>query len=192
MPARSSSRLVLTALVAVAAIAPFCATLPAHATGSPAVPPIRMITPHPLPPADALPPKPGSDDLPAPGALHYTANVALCKEQVTTDLDCSLLGTRGALAFYATWECPGICAVSGFKLRYAVKRSARRAAPAKSDALDVAKSRPVFIELPPAGGWKGQCFAVSAFRSPSTIVTGAYAESPPSPQVCIGNISGSP
>jgi hypothetical protein len=205
MMMRTLGRLAFTLLGVAAAAAPFCAGLPALAAGSPPMPPVQLVTPHPLPPSAAMPiGNRGNTGLPAPDALHYSSSAAVCKAKGASDIDCSSIENNGALVFYTTWNCSGLCTIDGFKLKYAAAKfnpSMVRQLAGGSDALDVSNGRALFVEKPPAGGWKGKCYVVTAFHNPtrrlisdgsggmrpdpSATASGAYAESPPSPQVCI-------
>jgi hypothetical protein len=136
--------------------------------------------------------------LTAPSALHYTTSVETCKANGGSDSSCGALAMQGAVAFYASWHCAG-CTATGFKLRIAAAKfdpryAVRLAAPG-ADAVDVS-TQPVFVEAPPTGGWKGQCYVVVAFHNPTRAfgsggmgpvgqATGAYEESPPSSQACV-------
>jgi hypothetical protein len=139
--------------------------------------------------------------LTAPSRLHYTTNVETCKANGGSDGLCAPLATQGAVAFYASWNCAG-CTATGFKLRLAAvkfdPRYAVRLAAPGSDAIDVSSQLP-FVETPPAGGWRGQCYVVVAYRNPTRSLvsdggggvhpvgqaTGTYEESPASSQACV-------
>jgi hypothetical protein len=161
-----------------------------------------------LPAAAAPPPaigNPGTSAvIPQLGALHYTTNVATCEAKGGSATICGAIVSKGAVAFFASWNCPS-CSVSGFKLR-------RVGAPADprvlvrlgagGGALDD-QGQPLFIESPPSDGWIGQCFVVVAYKNPTQILqpngaggmrptgqtTGTYQESTPSAQTCVAGTS---
>lgn len=123
---------------------------------------------------------------PAPNALHYTTNVETCKANGGTEAYCASLATHGAVAFYASWQCGG-CTAKGFKLK----------SPGSAAAFEDS-NRLLFVKMPPAGGWTGQCYVVVAYHDalPSTPANGAirasaqppattYEESLPSAQACV-------
>jgi hypothetical protein len=123
--------------------------------------------------------------IPAPGALHYTTNVETCKANSGGNSFCERLATHNAVAFYASWQCNG-CSAKGYKLK----------TPAPDSRVVDDSTKLYFIEMPPAGGWTGQCFAAVAYREllPAAPVSGGrtsaqpastYEESVPSAQACV-------
>jgi hypothetical protein len=146
-----------------------------------------------------------SAELPVPGAPHYTTNPEVCLKNGGGSAECSKLNGGRAVAFYWSWNCTGRdCSIAGFHLRHATgPRSPVLTRLGSDPTLVDSSGKPNLVESEPGNGWGGACYVVTAYRTPvqnlvdlgggavhsTGTPSGSYAESMPSPKICIGPTS---